>query len=200
VSVALTFDDGPEAAATPLILDILAERGVPATFFVIGAHAEANRELIARELEEGHAVQPHCWNWESHNRQAELGTEALEADLARTLRTLAVLRCPKPTLWRPPMGHISDPDSFDAARACGLRVMTWTMETYDWHEGHGVGRILRDVREDGVLEPDSVILMHDLHKTARLLGPLLDLIAERGHEVRSLAPDNRALVSEGDSR
>jgi peptidoglycan/xylan/chitin deacetylase (PgdA/CDA1 family) len=193
VTVALTFDDGPEAAATPLILDILAERGVPATFFVIGAHAQAHPELVRRQLEEGHAVQPHCWDWESHNRQAELGAEALEADLARTLRTLDALACPAPALWRPPMGHIRDPDSFDAARACGLRVMTWTLSTCDWHEGHGVDRILRDVREDGGLEPDSVILMHDLHKTARLLGSLLDLIAERGYEVGPLALDNPAL-------
>ena len=193
MSVALTFDDGPEAAATPLILDILAERGVPATFFVIGAHAQAHPELIRRQLDEGHAVQPHCWDWESHNRQARLGAEALEADLARTLRTLEALGCPAPALWRPPMGHISDPDSFDAARACGLRVMTWTLETYDWHEGHGVDRILRDVRADGVLEPDSVILMHDLHKTARLLPRLLDLVAERGHAIGPLAVENPAL-------
>jgi peptidoglycan/xylan/chitin deacetylase (PgdA/CDA1 family) len=65
--VALTFDDGPNDLATPVILDVLDERGTVATFFVFGNRATAH--LIARILEAGHAVQPHCRQHFAHHRR-----------------------------------------------------------------------------------------------------------------------------------
>src|SRR5215207_7884140 len=66
--VALTFDDGPTDVATGAILDVLAARGVAATFFVFGMRAVAHHDLIARMMGAGHEVQPHCWaGHESHH-------------------------------------------------------------------------------------------------------------------------------------
>ena len=59
--LALTFDDGPDAEWTPQILDILRDKHVPATFFVIGGNAEANPGLVQRELKEGHEVGNHTF-------------------------------------------------------------------------------------------------------------------------------------------
>src|SRR3954447_24730808 len=58
-AVALTFDDGPNPAATPAILDALKARGVRATFFILGRHAERWPDLVARVASEGHAVGNH---------------------------------------------------------------------------------------------------------------------------------------------
>src|SRR3954469_10854644 len=58
-AVALTFDDGPNPDATPPILDALAERGVKATFFILGRHAERWPELVRRVANEGHAIGNH---------------------------------------------------------------------------------------------------------------------------------------------
>jgi peptidoglycan/xylan/chitin deacetylase (PgdA/CDA1 family) len=202
--VALTFDDGPDAAATRPILDRLADRGVAATFFVLGAHAEAHPELIGRMVEAGHGVQPHCWDWESHGCHLALGRPAAEDDIRRTIGALESLGCPAPTLWRPPNGDIADPQTYEVAEACGLRLVTWTLQTCDWHDDHSAERILADVdseaREDAVLGADSVVLMHDKPKTPRLLGGLLDRIEARGYQVGLLGLGSRATARGGDYR
>ena len=197
--VALTFDDGPDADATPAILDVLAERGVPATFFVFGARAEAHPGLVARMLEAGHEVQPHCWD--GHESHHELGRRALEEDIDRTLIALESLGCPPPAIWRPPYGDIKDPDSYQVAAAHGLRLVTWTLETCDWSQAHSLDRILGEIdseaRDDSALRADSVVLMHDRRRTPELLTGLLDRIEERGYEIGLLSPENPATPSGG---
>lgn len=200
--VALTFDDGPDGVATPAILDVLADRGAPATFFVFGARAEAHPGLVARMLEAGHEVQPHCW--EGHESHHELGRAALEEEIGRTLGALESLGCPAPTIWRPPYGDIKDPESYEVAAARGLRLVTWTLETCDWSEAHSAERILGEVdsgaRDDSALRPDSVVLMHDRPKTPALLSGLLDRIERRGYEVGLLPVQNPATPSGGSYR
>jgi peptidoglycan/xylan/chitin deacetylase (PgdA/CDA1 family) len=200
--VALTFDDGPNEFATPAILDLLAERGVPATFFVFGIHATAHPDLVARMVEAGHSVQPHCWA--GHHSHHELDRDALEDDVARTLGALESLGCPAPTMWRPPNGHIADPLSYEVAAAHRLRLVTWTLQTCDWNDAHSAERILGDIdseaREDALLRPDSVVLMHDTTKTPRLVAGLLDRIEERGYRVGTLEQDNPATARGGEYR
>ena len=58
-SLVLTFDDGPDIRYTPLLLDLLKHENVPATFFVVGRHADAHPELIHRMISEGHTVGGH---------------------------------------------------------------------------------------------------------------------------------------------
>jgi peptidoglycan-N-acetylglucosamine deacetylase len=200
--VALTFDDGPDGDATPAILDVLAERDVPATFFVFGARAEVHPGLIARMLEAGHDVQPHCWK--GHDSHHELDRAALEDEIGRTLGVLDSVGCPAPTIWRPPYGDIKDPESYEVAAAHDLQLVTWTLETCDWSEAHSPDRILdeidSEVRDDSALRADSVVLMHDRPGTPRLLAGLLDRIEERGCEVGLLAPENPATASGGGYR
>jgi peptidoglycan/xylan/chitin deacetylase (PgdA/CDA1 family) len=200
--VALTFDDGPNDTATPVMLDVLADRGVTATFFVFGSRAQRHPDLVARMVEAGYGVQPHCW--ESHASHHELDGPALEEDIARTLEALESLGCPTPTLWRPPNGDIKDPRSYEVAEAHRLTLVTWTLQTCDWNDDHSAARILADIdgeaREDAVLEPDSVVLMHDTAKTVRLLEGLLDRVEARGYEVGPLSPDTSATAHGGDYR
>jgi peptidoglycan/xylan/chitin deacetylase (PgdA/CDA1 family) len=200
--IALTFDDGPDEVATPPILDVLADRGVPATFFIFGCRAIAHPDLIARMVEAGHRVQPHCWcGHESHH---ELDRAGLEDDIARTMEALDSLGCPTPTIWRPPNGDIKDPQSYEVAAAHRLRLITWTLQTCDWSDAHSADRILSDIdsenREDAVLRRDSVVLMHDKTKTRRLLEGLLDRIERRGYQVGPLPPENPAGARGGDYR
>ena len=200
--VALTFDDGPNDVATGPILDVLADRRIAATFFVFGTHAAAHPSLIARMIGAGHEVQPHCW--EGHESHHNLGEHTLEDEIARTLEALHSLGCPTPTIWRPPNGDIKDPESYVVAAAHRLRLVTWTLQTCDWNDGHSAKQILRDIdhekREDAVLRHDSVVLMHDTPKTTLLLAGLLDRIEDRGYQVGLLPPENRATARGGDYR
>jgi peptidoglycan-N-acetylglucosamine deacetylase len=202
--VALTFDDGPDEIATPPILQRLAARGVPATFFVLGAHAEAHPDLIGEMRDAGHGVQPHSWDWDSHGRHRKLSRAALEEDIARTIASLEALGCPKPTLWRPPNGDITDPQSYEIAHAHDLTLVTWTLQTCDWNDDHSVERIINDIdseaRDDAVLRADSVVLMHDKPKTSRLLEALLDRIEARGYPTGLLPRESAATARGGHHR
>lgn len=60
--IALTFDDGPSTAWTPALLDGLKERGVKATFFLIGENADKNPEIVKRMAEEGHLIGNHTYH------------------------------------------------------------------------------------------------------------------------------------------
>src|ERR1700722_15184367 len=60
--VALTFDDGPDPVYTPKLLDLLRQKGVKATFFVIGKRADQYPEIVRRTCEEGHLVGNHTWS------------------------------------------------------------------------------------------------------------------------------------------
>ena len=181
MTVALTFDDGPDPEHTPRILDLLAERGVRATFFVFGVKARRNRELIARALAAGHEVQPHCWaDHESHLRMSEA---EIEVEVERTFKTLTHLGCPPPRLWRPPYGDIREPETRTVAARHGLEVVTWTLDTLDWSD-----KALSVEEVDAQLEPDSVVLMHDpIPRTAALLAGLLDRLEARALEAGPMA-------------
>jgi peptidoglycan/xylan/chitin deacetylase (PgdA/CDA1 family) len=199
--VALTFDDGPQPPATARILDVLAARRVPATFFVMAGHAAAHPDLIARMVRDGHAVEPHCRRHRSHHR---LSRAEIDEDLTLALGTLEALGCPRPRFWRPPNGIVKDPDSYAVAAAHDLRLVTWTLQTCDWSDDHGAQRILAaidgETRDDAVLRPDSVVLMHDVPKAVPLLSGLLDRIAARGFGAGRLTPENPAVARGGGHR
>ena len=84
--VSLTFDDGPNAQATPAILDVLRQEGVLATFFVLGRHAERWPALVRRVADEGHQLGNHgYWHRKLHRRtpayvrdDLQRGTDAIE--------------------------------------------------------------------------------------------------------------------------
>src|SRR5215211_1085259 len=103
-AVALTFDDGPNPDATPVVLDALAARSVKATFFVLGRHAERWPHLVKRIADEGHSIGNHGYfhrklHFKSPayvRRDLSLGTELIE-------RTANV----RPTLFRAPHGFRS---------------------------------------------------------------------------------------------
>src|SRR3954470_152353 len=186
--VALTFDDGPDPQHTPRILDLLGERGIRATFFVFGVKARRHRELIARALEAGHEVQPHCWA--DHHSHLRMSEAEIEVDIERTLGTLAHLGCPPARLWRPPYGDIREPETRAVAARHGLGVVTWTLDTLDWdHDGSALS--LDEI--DAQLEPDSVVLMHDpIPRTAELLAGLLGRIEARGFDAAPMAARDRS--------
>src|SRR4051794_2102467 len=79
--VRLTFDDGPNPAATPQILDTLSAHGVAATFFVVGRMATAYPAIVRREAREGHTVGNHSWD---HVDLTRLDPAQVETELRRT--------------------------------------------------------------------------------------------------------------------
>jgi peptidoglycan-N-acetylglucosamine deacetylase len=182
-SVAFTFDDGPDPQGTPLVLDALERHGVRATFFVRGDHLAAHPDVAREALAGGHELQPHCWEHRSHR---EMSRDEIARDVERVLAALRKhAGVESPTLWRPAFGHIRAPATYDVARAHGVEVVTWTLETCDW-AGHSAERMWRDIVEEArpaaALRADSVVLMHDPmgEETAKLVERLVPEVRRRG--------------------
>jgi peptidoglycan-N-acetylglucosamine deacetylase len=128
--LALTFDDGPNPAWTPKLLDTLAEQEVRATFFMLGSHAEAEPELVKRIIAAGHVVGNHSW---SHPNLARSTAARVRDELKRTKQTLEQI-VGAPVRWfRPPYGA-RRPVVFRIAREMGLEPVLWNAMTTDWSE------------------------------------------------------------------
>ncbi len=104
--IALTFDDGPDATTTPQLLDILKEKGVKATFFVLGQRVEANPAIVARAAAEGHEIGNHSYD---HKFFTRIGADGVKSQIERTNAAIEAATGKKPTLVRPPYGN-TDPE------------------------------------------------------------------------------------------
>lgn len=151
--VALTFDDGPDIY-TPQVLQILKAYKVRATFYVMGRKVAAHPELVRAEIADGHLVENHSWD---HPHMADLNRNQIYKELADTTAAITAAGAPKPTLFRPPFGNTNGLVD-EQARALGLRVVRWSIDTNDWR-GRAPGDIAATVL--GQVVPGAVVLMHD---------------------------------------
>jgi peptidoglycan-N-acetylglucosamine deacetylase len=101
MSAYLTFDDGPMYPNTERVLDILADFEVPATFFMVGQNVDANPELAARVVQEGHGVRNHSY---SHTDLTTLNQQAASNEIGLTQRAIWNATGVWPTIMRPPYG------------------------------------------------------------------------------------------------
>lgn len=154
--VAITFDDGPDPAATREIMTLLEERGHRGTFFVIGQRAAAERELVHEIARRGHALGNHSY-FHSHLTPFH-SAGRLAAELEETGAVLAATTGVRPRWFRPPMGLLSPPVA-EAARRAGLDVVGWTCSARDgWASTTleaAVARLERGLR------PGAILVLHD---------------------------------------
>ncbi len=128
--LALTFDDGPNPAWTPRLLDVLASHGVRATFFMLGSRAQAQPELTRRIAAAGHLIGNHSWN---HPNLAITSVRRIREELAQTTEVLEQIVGAPVKYFRPPFGA-KRPEVFRAARELGLVPVLWNAMTTDWKE------------------------------------------------------------------
>lgn len=175
--VALTFDDGPDPQRTPAVLDLLARQGVRATFFVVGARAEAHPELVRRMVAEGHVVGNHSYTHSWRFPFRSLGRTMEE--LCRTGEVLHRITGRQPRLFRPPFG-VTNPTIARAVRRLGLDPVGWSIRSLDTM-GQSPERVAARILRR--LHPGAVILLHDrCAGSERLVGLLVEGLRSRGLE------------------
>jgi len=140
--IALTFDDGPNPAWTPQLLDVLAEFEVKATFFLIGRYAAAEPGLVRRIHEAGHLVGNHTW---THPNLARTGVARTRGELGRTSAAIEGILGEPVRYFRPPFGA-RGPWTFGVARELGLVPVTWNVIGNDWNAGSSGQIVERVVR------------------------------------------------------
>ncbi|WP_020579261.1 polysaccharide deacetylase family protein [Actinopolymorpha alba] len=151
--VALTFDDGPDPAATPLILDRLDELGVRATFFLIAERVVRHPEPVRLARARGHELAVH-----GLRHDAPLRPWRDRADLAEAYQIIAAAAGRRPVWYRPTYGVLTTA-RWAAAHRLGLRPVLWTADGHDWTAGQN-GAAVRD-RVVRHLSGGDTVLLHD---------------------------------------
>ena len=154
--VALTFDDGPAAVSTREVLATLARFDARATFFVLGEKVRAEPGILREIARAGHAIGIHA-DW--HDRLYSLRhPNRIVADVERARDAVAAVTGMRPSLFRPPLGHIS-PRTAVAARRLGLTLVGWSVRSRDGLAGTTSETVLRRVLAG--LQPGAIVLLHD---------------------------------------
>jgi peptidoglycan-N-acetylglucosamine deacetylase len=128
--LALTYDDGPNPAWTPRLLELFAEHNVHATFFMLGKFVKAERELARRVFEAGHLIGNHTW---SHPDLSRASDAQILDELTRTNDILADIIGKPVRYFRPPFGA-RRPYVLKLARQLDLIPVTWNAMTSDWSD------------------------------------------------------------------
>ncbi len=171
--IAITFDDGPNPQWTPRLLDGLKERGVKASFFVIGEKAEKYPEIIKRMYEEGHVIGNHTY---THVQLTTLSNEKACEEIKKTCQVLYDITGEYPEFIRPPFG------SWDENLECGIDLMPvmWTIDTLDWSSKNADSVVVKAMKQ---VKENSIILLHDNYESS-VEGALriIDQMMAQGYE------------------
>jgi len=164
-TISMTFDDGPDAKVTPLLLNVLSANKAPATFFVIGKNAAANPAIVARMVREGFAVGNHTM---THPDIATLPDWRETAELVSTDRTLRAITGQQTSLWRMPYldNHVQSQqqpiDGLLRAQRLGYTLATYDVDTGDWEvEAKPTGKMADIPMPDLSGNGNVTMLMHD---------------------------------------
>jgi peptidoglycan/xylan/chitin deacetylase (PgdA/CDA1 family) len=182
---ALTFDDGPHAQGTPAVLDVLAGRGVCATFFLVGEQVLRNPAIPAEIVAAGHGIGLHCHR---HRNLLRLAPWQVREDVARAQAAIEDATGITPALYRPPYG-VLNATALRLARREGRRTLLWTHWGRDWEARATPESIATRVTDD--VEEGSILLLHDAddygapgswRRTVLALPRVLDRLEESGIE------------------
>ena len=179
--VALTFDDGPCAEYTPVILDYLKQQNVRATFFLIGQNAESNPELVKREFDEGHEIGNHTY---SHPNVKHISTDRLLNEIENCQNIIEEITGTRPKLFRPPGGFITDNIVTALTENSFTPVLwSWKQDTKDWSRPT-VDYVVNTVLDN--LNDGDIILFHDYNQqgspTPAALKIIIPRLKEKGYE------------------
>ena len=179
--VALTFDDGPDPVDTPRLLDLLREKGVKATFFVVGQRADQHPEIVRRAWEEGHLIGNHTW---SHRPLfCFLSPRRLRFEIERCSQSIERICGVRTRYFRSPVG-LRHPLLRSALQRAGVEFISWRVKSCDTMIKNS-GLLARHILSK--VTSRDIILMHDhrpngAHVMLEALPGVIDELKERGFD------------------
>jgi peptidoglycan-N-acetylglucosamine deacetylase len=179
--VALTFDDGPDPAGTQAILDTLAQRQVPATFFLIGRELAAHPELGRAIAAAGHEIGNHSF---SHERMIGVTPGWVADEIESTDALIRATGYRGEILFRPPNGK----KLFALPRYLAehnRKTIMWDVEPNSYPQIDASATAITDYTVSHV-RPGSIIVLHAMYPgravTRQAIGPLIDALKQRGYQ------------------
>ncbi|WEN13935.1 glycosyltransferase [Rhodanobacter sp. AS-Z3] len=190
--IALTFDDGPDPEWTPQILDILQEKHVPGTFFIIGENAEMAPKLVQREVSEGHDVGNHTF---THPNLGDSPPGMVTLELNATQRLFEALTGHSMRLFRAPYFGDAEPTTADElvpielAQKMGYISVGLHVDAEDWQRPGVdaiVNNVLNAITTTNVERKGQVVLLHDgggeRSQTVAALPRIIDGLRAQGYQ------------------
>lgn len=175
--VALSFDAAWGNEDTQTLIDILAERGVNTTFFVVGDWVDRYPESVRALSEAGNEVMNHS---SSHAHFSALTAAEIAADITACNDKVEAVTGVRPTLFRCPYGEYDD-HVIKAVNALGMTAVQWDVDSLDW-KGISAGEITRRVLDR--VQPGSIVLFHNAAEhTPEALPEILDTLLSEGYRV-----------------
>jgi len=191
--VALTFDDGPMRGTTMRLLDGLEQRGVKATFFIIGLNVAGNEDILLRMEEEGHQIGIHSQN---HKILTDLSGAALYWEVDELRETLTALLGRTDFMVRPPYGITNQA----VCRAADGPIILWSIDPEDWSDEDSARQTAHIVN---CVKDGDIILLHDIYPSSvETALQVVDILLAQGYcfitveelfALRGIEPENGAI-------
>lgn len=183
--LALTFDDGPDPATTPVIVDVLEKAGAKATFFMIGNRIAGHEAILQRIQADGFDIGNHSW---SHPDFTKLTPNQMLDQINKTQTALQAAGVPPATLFRPPYGA----NNASVRQTLPMPIILWNVDPKDWAEKdpHHLADIVVSQAK-----PGAIIIMHDSKSTtAAAVGEIVNRLRQNYQlvtisELVALPPD-----------
>lgn len=173
--IAITFDDGPHPQNTPRLLDMLAQRNIKATFYVIGRSVDLHPGVLRRTVAEGHEIGNHS---HTHRLLSKLSNAEVRQEMQRCQDAIGRAAGVRPRTMRPPYGGLLQSQRELVHSEFGYPTILWSVDPLDWKRpGPSVvaSRILSGTNAGGI------VLAHDLHsQTVDAMPATLDGLLKRG--------------------
>jgi peptidoglycan/xylan/chitin deacetylase (PgdA/CDA1 family) len=173
--IAMTFDDGPHPNNTPRLLDMLRERNIKATFYVIGRNVDLYPNVLRRTVSEGHEIGNHTY---THPILSKLGDSTVREELTKCRDAVARAAGVQPRTMRPPYGALLQRQREWIHAELNYPTIMWSVDPLDWKRpGASVvtSRILTGTT------PGAIVLAHDLHaSTVDAMPATLDGLLNKG--------------------
>lgn len=155
-TVAITFDDGPGSETTPKLLDGLKERGVKATFFLIGHSIEGNEDIVKRMHDDGHLIGNHTY---THVQLCKVSIDSAYDEIIKTNEIIKNITGEDPKYIRPPYGSYSN----HLLMKINMTPVFWSVDPDDWNTTN-VSQVVKSVVKN--IKPGDIILLHDIYDSS----------------------------------
>jgi len=164
-NIYLSFDDGPDLASTPFVLETLKSYNAKATFFCIGENAKAHPQIIEQIVAEGHSIGNHSY---SHPSGWSTNTAEYLADVEKCNKVLGS------KIFRPPYGRLK-PAQLKALKD-SYKIIMWDVMSGDFEDQLSDEQCLKNITENA--KAGSIVLLHDTAKSINKLKSVLPKVLE----------------------
>jgi peptidoglycan/xylan/chitin deacetylase (PgdA/CDA1 family) len=175
--LAMTFDDGPHPSLTPKLLDILKERNIKCTFFLIGQQVKMYPDIVRRIIAEGHEIGNHTW---THCSLTSRSDAQIRVELKKSEDAVYEVAGVRPHLVRPPYGAINSRIKDLMFTEFGYSTIMWSVDPQDWRRP-GVSVVTSRLVSGA--HSGAIMLAHDIHPpTITAMPPMFDQLLAQGYQ------------------